>query len=136
MATPRKTPLPTRVEMPGLAIDPVVFIDAVGRKHVRLPQVGRVLRRCAVTRGGCWVYTGPLDRDGYAHAVKGYDAPKRLAHRAVYEHVCGPIPGGLELDHLCRVRNCVNPEHLEAVTHRINVQRSRAYFAALKQVAS
>lgn len=48
-----------------------------------------------------------------------------LGHRYFYEKFKGPIPDGLEIDHLCRVRNCVNPDHLEAVTRAINVQRGR-----------
>lgn len=53
------------------------------------------------------------------------DGSRRLAyaHRVVYEAVRGPIPGGLSLDHLCRVRRCVNPDHLEAVPLRVNYER-------------
>ena len=50
-----------------------------------------------------------------------------LAHRVAYEHTYGPIPSGLELDHLCRIPACFNPHHLEAVTHLSNVQRGRNY---------
>ena len=46
-----------------------------------------------------------------------------MAHRVAYELTNGPIPDGLELDHLCRVRHCVNPSHIEAVTHRENTLR-------------
>lgn len=48
------------------------------------------------------------------------------AHRLSYELFVGPIPDGYELDHLCRNRGCVNPAHLEAVTHRVNVLRGLA----------
>jgi hypothetical protein len=47
----------------------------------------------------------------------------RLAHRVAYEHWCAPIGSGREIDHLCRNRACVNPNHLEAVSHRENVRR-------------
>jgi imidazolonepropionase-like amidohydrolase len=47
----------------------------------------------------------------------------RCAHRVIYERERGPIPGGLTLDHLCRNRRCVNPEHLEPVPVQVNVQR-------------
>jgi len=45
------------------------------------------------------------------------------AHRFYYERINGPIPDGLELDHLCRVHSCVNPDHLEPVTHTVNMRR-------------
>lgn len=45
------------------------------------------------------------------------------AHRVAYEEIMGPVPEGLELDHLCRTRSCVNPSHLEPVTHRENMNR-------------
>ena len=54
---------------------------------------------------------GQIDRNGYAH-------------RAAYEAAYGPIPEGLEIDHLCCVKSCVNPEHLEAVTHGENNRRA------------
>ncbi|HEY1740016.1 MAG TPA: HNH endonuclease signature motif containing protein [Acidimicrobiia bacterium] len=60
---------------------------------------------------------------GYGYV---YDESRvhRLVHRVSYELSIGPIPGGLEIDHLCRERSCANPEHLEAVTRRENVLRS------------
>jgi len=57
-------------------------------------------------------------KSGYVHMSRG-----RLAHRAVYEALVGPIPKGLSLDHLCRNRACVNPEHLEPVSLVENVMR-------------
>lgn len=80
---------------------------------------------------GCWHWTaGRLDC-GYGTF---YDGRKCLAHRWSYEHFVGPIPPGLEIDHLCRVRRCVNPSHLEPVTHRENALRGvgAATFNALK----
>lgn len=70
---------------------------------------------------GCRLWTGPLTRDGYGRFQ--VDGRLVLAHRWAYEHWVGPIPEGLEIDHLCRVRNCVWPEHLEPVTHLENVRR-------------
>lgn len=69
---------------------------------------------------GCWVWTGGVDRHGYGYWGRA------LAHRRMYEQHVGPIPAGLEIDHLCRNTLCVNPEHLEPVTHAENVARSRA----------
>lgn len=75
-----------------------------------------------VADDGCWLWRGTLNDKGYG---KFYvDGRQRPAHRWSYEHFVGPIPDGLEPDHLCRVRNCVNPNHLDPVTHRENSQRA------------
>ena len=67
---------------------------------------------------GCHLYVGQLDRDGY-----GVERSGKRAHRAAWERARGPIPPGMELDHVCRVRRCVRPEHLETVTQRENKRR-------------
>ena len=69
--------------------------------------------------GDCWVWTAFRMPNGYGQFDKQY------AHRWAYEHLRGEIPEGLELDHLCRVRHCVNPWHLEPVTHAENHRRRR-----------
>ena len=75
--------------------------------------------------GPCWVWIAPIHRSGYAYiqSADGRRANLR-AHRVSYEMANGPIPTGLDIDHLCRVRHCVNPAHLEPVTHRENQRRS------------
>ena len=70
---------------------------------------------------GCWLWSAATFRGGYGLAWK--DGKNKLAHRVVYEAIVGPIPDGLTLDHKCRVRCCVNPDHLEPVTFRENVLR-------------
>lgn len=70
--------------------------------------------------GGCWLWTRTLDEGYGSYNLNGV---KHKAHRYAYEAVVGPIPDGLFLDHLCRVRNCVNPMHLEPVTHKVNMER-------------
>lgn len=71
---------------------------------------------------GCISFIGGLDRQGYGEVNAGPGRSK-FAHRIAYEAIRGPVPAGLDLDHLCRNRRCVNPFHLEAVTHRLNVLR-------------
>lgn len=72
----------------------------------------------------CWLFTGWRCAGGYGRFWSG--AKLVQAHRWVWEYLVGPIPDGLELDHLCRQRACCNPDHLEAVTPRVNTFRSRA----------
>ena len=69
----------------------------------------------------CWLWTGVHNRNGYGVFFDGNG--NRLAHRVSFIVAGNDIPDGLQLDHLCRVRNCVNPAHLEAVTGRENVIR-------------
>lgn len=76
---------------------------------------------------GCWIWTGPLDTHGYGQAR--VDGRTAIAHRVVYAALVGEVPAGLELYHLCRVRACVNPDHLEPVTHRENVLRGEGVAA-------
>lgn len=78
--------------------------------------------RVAVTPG-CWLWTGALNWDGYGCFNAGPEISSS-AHRFAYRLLVGPVPDGLELDHLCRTRNCVNPDHLEPVTHAENVRRA------------
>ena len=68
--------------------------------------------------GSCWIWTGMKNADGYAK-YNGHWTAYQLSY--VYEN--GPVPEGLEIDHVCRVKTCVNPSHLEAVTHRENMRR-------------
>lgn len=72
---------------------------------------------------GCWLWTASLDTKGYG---KFYDGERIVtAYRWAWTNARGPVPEGLELDHLCRVRRCVNPDHLEPVTHAENRRRAR-----------
>lgn len=69
--------------------------------------------------GPCWTWRGHHNPKGYAiYSGRG-------AHCAAYRLAKGEIPGGCEIDHLCRNRGCVNPDHLEAVTHQANVDRAK-----------
>ena len=75
---------------------------------------------------GCWIWTGACVGNGYGHFRVPPHGRREYVHRIAYEMLIGDIPDGLELDHICRVRACVNPWHLEPVTHRENVLRGRA----------
>lgn len=84
--------------------------EAIFSKHIRK---GR--------RGGCWHWVGHRDRDGYGRTA--WQKRHVGAHRIAFMLWKGPIPEGKTLDHTCRVRHCVNPDHLEAVDLRENIYR-------------
>ena len=99
------------------------------------PMEQRIWRRCVIdTTTGCLLWQGRvMPKEGYgvmSCLSNGRYAPK-LVHRLSYETFVGPIPAGLHIDHLCRVRNCVNPNHLEPVTSRQNTLRSPIAQAAI-----
>lgn len=76
--------------------------------------------------GGCWLWTANVSQGGYGRfwtKAPGEKVKSHQAHRWAYEDLVGPIPEGLTLDHLCRVRRCVNPCHMEPVTMGVNVNR-------------
>jgi hypothetical protein len=78
--------------------------------------------------GSCWIWLGSKNHDGYGRF--NLDRCKRpLAHVFAYEDVFGPVPEGLELDHLCRVHQCCNPHHVEPVTRRENLLRGNTVTA-------
>ena len=74
------------------------------------------------TSGDCWHWTGGRDAKGYGLYATNEGVTTR-AHRTVYETLVGPVPEGMTLDHLCRNTACVNPDHLEVVTGRVNTLR-------------
>jgi hypothetical protein len=100
--------------------------------HKRNPQM-RFWRKVD-TSGDCWIWTATLIPRGYGRFW--LDGKQRLAHRVAYEWLIGSIPETLEIDHLCRVRACVNPDHLEPVTADENQRRARPHRKANKSPRS
>lgn len=83
----------------------------------------RFKEKVFVTSCGCWIWLGKPDKDGYG--IFFIDGKQVKAHRYSYIKKRGPIKKGLEIDHLCRIRCCVNPGHMEAVTHKKNMSRGK-----------
>jgi hypothetical protein len=91
------------------------------------PLVERITEKIAVTTDGCWLWQGYRDRSGYGRVYGGPDIGKvMLVHRAVYMLAVGDLDPNLTIDHLCRVRSCCNPLHLEQVTQRENSLRGES----------
>lgn len=88
----------------------------------------RFMPKFVVLESGCWLWVASCSPSGYGHFR--VDGKTVRAHRFAYEYWHGPIPADKELDHCCRVRACVNPAHLEAVSHQENVLRGEARAAA------
>ena len=86
----------------------------------------RLRQNVIVDDNGCWLWQLSLRANGYGQIVVGEEV--LYAHRVSYEVFVGPIRPGKEIDHLCRVRKCINPQHIEAVSHRENMRRSATVF--------
>lgn len=82
-------------------------------------RIERLVER--VPESGCWIWMGAINRGGYGFFK--LSRKMKCAHRVAYEEFVAPIPKGFEIDHLCRVRCCVNPAHLEPVSARENTLR-------------
>jgi len=107
--------------------------DRKGRARTRIrhhnrgsrPHALDHLQDCIVVdENSCWIWQRCRNRLGYGQVSVPGRRTRQNAHRAVYEHLCGPIAEGFELDHLCRVPSCVNPDHMEVVTHAENMARA------------
>lgn len=87
----------------------------------------------AVTEAGCWEWKRALNWTGYGRVREPLTRRRIAAHRWVWEQKHGPVPEGLELDHLCRNRRCVNPDHLEPVTRVENARRRDVFWREEKR---
>lgn len=91
-----------------------------------ISAIDRLLAACIVGENDCLLWTGRKNDDGYGSMRVGSrtDGSRRmvLTHRVAWEHKHGSVPDGLELDHTCKIRHCVNVRHLRAVTHRKNME--------------
>ena len=93
------------------------------RKVIHAPPIERIFRH-AIFTDSCWLWDGAIQPDGYVRTKVGGRITS--IHRLSYEFCVGPIPSNLEIDHLCRVRHCFNPDHLEIVTRRENTLRGES----------
>jgi len=104
--------------------------EAVGHRSdgtfaIGAPPEQRFLERITIDADGHWLWPNIATDSGYGCGF-WLDGQTMRAHRAAHILFIGPIPKGLTVDHVCRVRACCNPEHLEAVTHWENCRRARA----------
>lgn len=92
--------------------------QAEERRDMKTTPLDRFRAKVRIQADGCLIWTAATDRNGYG----GFRAGSRWvrAHRWYYQYINGPVPDELVIDHLCRVRSCVNPDHLRAVTFREN----------------
>jgi len=117
---------------------------ARGRTYTRIPIEERFWSKVAVADNGCWVWTAGLTYQGYGQINRSDTATETrrpmLAHRLSYEWAKGPIPDGMQVDHLCHTsacpggrtcphRRCVNPDHLGLATNRENTLRGSGFAA-------
>ena len=99
------------------------MVTTVPIAHLTELEIERFWAKVTPT-GFCWEWDSSLSRDGYGKITVGRISKCYSAHRVAYTLLVGEIPAGLEIDHLCRNRRCVNPDHLEPVTQEVNRLRT------------
>lgn len=85
----------------------------------------RMASKVTIDTNGCWIWAGAVQSRGYA--CLGVGGRVQLGHRVAYESLIGPIAPGMTIDHLCRVKRCLNPGHMEVVSRGDNTLR---YYAS------
>lgn len=115
----QSTPLATKTRRGNIKGQPTRYLHG----HYYHPP--HVMDYAVDDETGCWQWLHGTNSIGYGQLHVRHSKPRRMAyaHRVYYERHVGPVPDGLELDHLCRNPGCVNPEHLEPVTHAENIRR-------------
>lgn len=108
---------------------------ARNRPNPKHPLRDRIFQHVHLALSGCWEWAGSRQPKGYG-TVRGDNGKTALAHRAMYELLREPIPPELEIDHLCRNRSCVNPDHLEVVTPYENFIRGESPLAQKRRQIS
>lgn len=88
----------------------------------RLDHLDRLFSKIEIYENGCWIWQGSRDSHGYGRTNIGKGKIKNT-HVLFFTWLVGEVPKGLELDHLCMTQSCVNPDHLEPVTHAENIRR-------------
>jgi hypothetical protein len=106
----------------GIWIRSISLDEAMANRKVTPPSERFWRHVEMVTESGCWIWTGVTDHTGYGRFNLGHSTV--AAHRFAYELFREPIRKGLTIDHLCRVKCCVNPDHLDQVSLRENILRS------------
>lgn len=97
--------------------------DSAAWLRLRVGPLVRLAARCRM-EGDCIVWLGAQNGNGYG--VIAINRKNQYVHRVTYQMFVGEIPPGMDIDHLCRNRRCINPSHLEATTHRENVWRGNS----------
>src|ERR1019366_2581496 len=98
-------------------------VEAKNEHRPDLKTWFRFWGKVRISENGCWLWKPRATAYGYGDFRIGAPRKHWRAHRLAYLWTVGSIPDGLQLDHLCRVRSCVKPSHLEAVTPRVNLLR-------------
>lgn len=99
------------------------------KTYVRFPPSGLTKKETLLfhavrnRKTGCWDWLGDMNQKGYGRLF--YNGKKHSAHRVSFEMFNGPISEDLEIDHVCENRKCVNPAHLQQITHRQNIRNGR-----------
>lgn len=92
----------------------------------------RISDKILVADTGCWLWQGAYG-GSMSYGQTWFEGRLQYVHCVIYRLLKGPIPSGYEIDHLCQIALCCNPDHLEAVTHSVNVKRSAAWHHVVKR---